>query len=389
MENMGYDFEKYDNLKNVHKPSKNKLTFLKLLILAGILFGVYKFVLYDKLHPNEIKGDIVSAIYLKESKNIFVYSDDSFYYTSETNTSVSTECAFCKTFGYFYNPYEKKVIKKLVFKFDDLPPNIEIFNFNKKIYILGKDFRKNKSFIRIIDENTYETLNDESAIVNKFSQLAAGISEITVDSKHKHQNAKLITKDGLTFYYIFQYDKLVKNLNEFSKEDNTISDDSPGSDLLTYFAMSKDEFRKTIYTVSGNKDNSWTKWAQNFGVDENSKYEGVINKKLNDKIYLNGFIAFQSDKYAVILHQKEISKSSERIITGIDTNGTEIFTLNQNDLFSKIKLKEDDPFREIFFIKNDISADISNDEVFTFSLKKAGLLIYNFKTKQMIFKIEN
>lgn len=387
MENTGYDFEKYDNLKKVHKPSKKKLTFLKLLILAGILFGVYKFVLYDRLHPNEIQGDIISAVYLKESKNVFVYSDDSFYYTSETNTSVSTECGFCKTFGYFYNPYEKKVIKKLVFKFDDLPPNIEIFAFNKKIYILGKDFRKNKSFVRIIDETTYEILNDESSIVNKFTELSAGISEITIDSKHKYQNAKLITKDGLTFYYIFQYDKLVKDINTFSPEATT--ELVPPETEITYFAMSKDEFRKTIYTVTGLKQNSWTKWAENFGVDENNTHEGVINKKLNDKIYLNGFIIFQSDKYAVILHQKEISKSSERIITAIDTNGNEIFTLNQNDLFSKLKLKEDDPFREIFFIKNDISADISNDEVFTFSLKKAGLLIYNFKTKQMVFKIEN
>ncbi len=387
MENTGYDFEKYDNLKNVHKPSKKKLTFLKLLILAGILFGVYKFVLYDKIHPNEIKGDIVSAVYLKESKNVFVYSDDSFYYTSETNTSVSTECGFCKTFGYFYNPYEKKVIKKLVFKFDDLPPNIEIFNYNKKIYILGKDFRKNKSFIRIIDENTYEILGDETTITSKFAELSAGISEITIDSKHKYQNAKLITKDGLTFYYIFQDDKLVKDINTFSPEATT--ELVPPETDITYFAMSKDEFRKTIYTVSGSAQNSWTKWAENFGVDENNTHEGVINKKLNDKIYLNGFIIFQSDKYAIILHQKEISKSSERIITGIDINGNEIFILNQNDLFSKLKLKEDDPFREIFFIKNDISANISNDEVFTFSLKKVGLLIYNFKTKQMIFKIEN
>ena len=94
------------------------------------------------------------------------------------------------------------------------------------------------------------------------------------------------------------------------------------------------------------------------------KYPGET-ELVSDKIYLQGIIYYQDDDIAVVIYVDQAGKTANRLMTCIDLkSGKEKWTLNQDSLFSFMKIDE---------LKNSGSGfDSTKDKI---AVKKSGNLL--------------
>jgi len=386
------------------KPRKFKgwgcLAFLFIPIILVVLIIVAIFYVYPTLTPNSLRGDLVDMTYVPEEDGkgkLWIVSDGSFYYVKSYETpghkEWGSDCFFCKLYTYIYDPVEKKVIKKIQIDYDQVPPKPKLFFINGSVWKISRQHLDNEPAIHQYNAETGEELLNTQSFVKKHPKLGAGISELMIDEESLRLN--LTTFDGRDFIYSLNYDKLFTNrkeMNRFFEKMDTAA--------ITLFALEVGSGpRKKLYKVIGPQNEIEEEHITKdrlSGLDRLLRKQFIGGKDQNitaelitpDRVFIEGVILCNNNDAAIILYQNRIGKKANRILTCIEADGKERWTVLPDKLFPELKIdKDEDPFSDIFFMRDDISANIEGNVVI-FKLTPVGIIGFDFQTGKKLWMIE-
>ncbi len=366
------------------------IVLLVVIILGGIFFA------YPALTPNSIHGDFMDMAIVPQkdgSAKLWILTDGSFNYiqTSKSPGSYSSgrKCFFCKTWTYIYDPIGEMVIKKTKTEQKDIITQIDMVYNKGKVWELTHEYGENDPKVEVYDAETNELVMDTKAFVAKFPELAGGLAGLRYTEADNTITFK--TKDGRDqLIYSLDDDKLYGNNKDFFDERSKSNE--PYS-VLVLGAESSSAPRKKLYKVTGTKGalSSYKSSLSNWVTNEHSLEffaGGAKGEPLGDRIYLEGIIYYQDEDCALIVHLDQLSKKSNRILTCIDMkSGKEKWTVQQDDMFNKMKIDENkDAFSSLFFTKDKIKLKRSGNLV-VLELKGEGMMGFDFNTGKKLWTL--
>jgi len=386
------------------KPRKFKgwgcLALIFVPIVLAVLIIVAIFFIYPSLTPNSLSGDLVDMTYVPEGAGkgkLWIVSDGSFYYVSSYESpghkEWGTECFFCKLYIYIYDPVEERIINEVQIDYDQVPPKPKLFYINGSVWKVSRDHLDNEPAIHQYNAETGEILLNTEGFVKKFPELGAGINELTINEEPLRLD--LTTFDGRDFMYSLKYDKLFANRKEMNKFFEKVD-----TATITVFVLeAKSGARKKLYKIIGPKneiaEEHITK-SKIVGLERvlRRQFIGGKDQKITaelitpDRAFIEGVVLCNNNDAAIILYQNRIGKKADRILTCIDSDGKERWTVLPDKLFPELKIdKEEDPFSDIFFMRDAISASIEGNIVI-FKLTPVGIIGFDFQTGKKLWTIE-
>lgn len=281
--------------------------------------------------------------------------------------STGSECIDCRTRGFVYDAGSDKILAQTDNPFSDLVTSSAIFEVNGKILQFTTGYHDSPPRVNTYDANSGALLSETQDFIDKHEELKSGIVEM-----HFAFNPKTIsfdTKDGQkSLIYNPKTDKVYTNN---TKMDADIAENTPdGSGILCGLKSKTGDKRYQLWKVTAPKKNlvkDESSYMSFMGDQERLKvfkYPGET-ELVSDKIYLQGIIYYQDDDIAVIIYVDQAGKTANRLMTCVDLkSGKEKWTLNQDSLFSFMKIDE---------LKNSSSSfDSTKDKI---AVKKSGDLL--------------
>lgn len=364
-----------------------------LVIVVGLVAGgIYLYT--SVLFPNKIKGDLLNVTFVpgkdNESGKLWIVTDGSFSYIQTTKSpghySTGREGLFCKTWTYIYDPINKIVLKKLKTSYDKLPPKPEMFTKDGDVWVVTQEQGSYEPMVNVYNAETMELVMDTKAFIGKHEEFKSGIINLrVVNEEPRHFDMK--TRDGQSFVYLVEQDKVFANISEL--KDKSFS----GSDIVSVFALGEKSSgpRKILYKVTGPAKNLKTNSISESYLDNASTLkffmESTAEKLTPDKIYLEGIILHQDKDAVVILHQDQAGKNASRLLTCVSSDGNVLWQKGQDDLFKELAVTEKDPFSEIFFMKSKISA-IREGDMLLFKFEPKGIIGFDYFNGKKLWTLD-
>lgn len=369
------------------------LTIIGFIALLLIVVVAGYFFIYPSLTPNKIRGDLLDMTYVpgKDNSNgkLWIVTDGSFTYIQKTSTpgkvSVGRKGLFCKTYTYIYDPVEKKVLKEFKTSYDELPPKPKLFYKDGNVWMVSTQQFSYEPMITVYNAETAEEIMDTKAFVKKHEQLSSGMSELYMEDNPKR--FRISTHDGQKLIYLVDKDMLFSDDQDYRKY---IESTAKGD--VTIFALGEDKggARKKLYKVTGPADkllaSSITESILNNPESVKFFYNSTSVPLTTNKAYLEGLILYQDADAVIIIHQSQIGKNADRMLTCVAADGREMWTIPPEQLFPELRVTEKDAFSVIFFIKDKLSAQRSGDVVI-FKFEPAGSICFDFKTGKKLWTI--
>ena len=364
------------------------------LIIVIILVGI--FFAYPALTPNAIHGDFMDMAIVPQqdgTTKLWILTDGSFNYIQTTKSpgsySTGRKCFFCKTWTYIYDPVSEKVLRKTKTEQKDIITIIDMVYNKGKVWELTHEYGENEPKIEVYNAETTELEMDTKAFIAKFPTLSGGLAGINYNENENTITLK--TKDGKDqLTYSFETDKIYETFAEFN-EDMTKSTEP--SSVLVLGAQNSSGPRKKLYKVSGPKGQLFSNKSslESYASNEQSLefFTGATGEPLGDRIYLEGIIYYQDEACALIVHLDQLGQKSNRMLTCIDMkSGKEKWTIQQDDLFKKMKIDENkDSFSSLFFTKDDIKVKRSGGLV-TLQFKGEGMMGFDYETGKKLWTLD-
>ena len=118
-------------------------------------------------------------------------------------------------------------------------------------------------------------------------------------------------------------------------------------------------------------------------------FVGATSQPLSDKVYLEGIAYHKDEDCTIIIYLDQLGRKSNRILTCVDVKtGKEKWTVQQDDLFSKMKINEEkDSFSSLFFTKDNIKVKRSGNLV-VLELAGEGLMGFDFETGKKLWTLD-
>jgi outer membrane protein assembly factor BamB len=360
------------------------------IILGGIFFA------YPALTSNSIHGDFMDMAIVPQrdgSAKLWILTDGSFNYiqTNKSPGSYSTgrKCFFCKTWTYIYDPISEKILKKTKTEQKDIITSIDMVYNKGKVWELTHEYGENDPKVEVYNAETTELEMDTKAFIAKYSELSGGLAGINYNEKENTITLK--TKDGKDqLTYSFDDDKMYETFAEFNE---SMTKSTETSSVLVLGAQNSSGPRKKLYKVSGPKGQLFSNRTSigSWVGDEHSLefFAGATGEPLGDRIYLEGIIYYQDEDCALIVHLDQLGQKSNRMLTCIDVkSGKEKWTIQQDDLFKKMKIDENkDSFSSLFFTKDDIKVKRSGNLV-TLQFKGEGMMGFDYDTGKKLWTLD-
>jgi hypothetical protein len=272
-----------------------------------------------------------------------------------------------------YDPVAKDVLNGFKTSFDDLPPVHDIVYENGKIWIVNSSEAGVPPEIKAYNSKTYVQELNTQFFCEKHKEVSSGIENISVDYQPPIR-FRILTKDGRELVYNPSDDKFFPSsieLEKYYRETDTTAS--------ALFALGKEENsdkRKKLYYVTGPK---YDLYFSMFWIDEIVKQNISAFKKLTaseilpGKVFIEGELLYSDDEIAVIIHQDVVGKKANRMLTCIDKSGKELWTIQQKELFDKMKASEDDSMTEMSFLRTQLAVQrMGGDVILIF--KPAGAI---------------
>jgi len=199
------------------------------------------------------------------------------------------------------------------------------------------------------------------------------------------------TKDGQSdIVYSFDRDKLYKNSADFRK------DSEQSNEVISIPVISGESGsapRKKLYKVTGPSGQIYANMSTLSNYLTNSTtlsfMTGATAQPLGDKIYLEGIMYYFDQDCGIIVYLDQLGKKSNRIMTCVDVKtGSEKWTVQPDDMFSKMKIDENkDSFSSLFFTKDKIKVRRSGNVV-VLELKGQGLIGFDYTTGKKLWTLD-
>jgi len=374
---------------------KGCLAFFAMGLLLLILIVAGYFFIYPALTPNKLRGDFLAAevVPAKDgSYQIWIQTDGSFNFIQTTKSpghySTGRKCYFCKTWTYIYDPVEKKILKKNKTEYDDIIPTPAMVYDDGKVWIVSGTFITTEPRVNVYNAGTADLVMDTKAFTQKFPELSSGIVNLRVE---KNPSRFLMdTRDGQNgLVYVISEDKIFTSDQDFKKTLKTAGGD------MTVYALGSDDHsgpRKKLYKVTGPIDKlaGNTSFESYLGNPHSMEFflKSTASALDPGKTFLEGIIFHQDSDCIIILHQDQIGKKANRMLTCVDASGKEKWTVSPDVLFDELKIDEDkDAFSKIFFMKDKIGAERMGNVV-VLKVEGAGLMGFDYNTGNKLWSVE-
>lgn len=376
------------------KSAKGCGTIVLFIILFVIGFLVaYNFIL-PALFPNSIRGNLQNLIVFPTGEGkykLWVQTDGSFHYTSKKTSggsySVSSEGLFCKTYSYVYDPLSKDVLNAFKTSYDDLPPMPEMLYVKGKIWVVISN-SKNPTELNVYNADDYKEVLNIKSFCQKTSELSTGIEKIYMEHD-RPVRLRITTKDGKELLYAMEEDKFFNTTQDYEKYYK--ANDTSYSGMFLMDREKNSDKRKKIYYVTGPKYQLYFSHPQvSFLLESKSSFYDKMDAFdiLPNKAYLEGELLFSDDEVAIILHQDNIGKNANRMLSCVDKSGKEMWTVQQKDLYDEMKGSESDSFSEMFFLKSYMSAQRMGNVV-VMIYKPEGAMGFDLASGKKVWEFDN
>lgn len=368
-----------------------------LMVVAGLGIAAYFFV-WPMFFPNDMEGQMLDLTYAegKDGKGyLWVQTNPSFQYISETETpgshSISSECLFCRTETFIYDPETKEVLKKITTEYDGPPPTPEMFSYAGNVWIVSGSFRENEPLINVYDAASGDLVMDTKEFISKHQRFSAGISELRYEDRPARLTIK--TKDGLDQVYLVEKDTVFKNNSDYMKyTETTTSGNATMYSLISEEGVSE---RKVLYRITGPAGKVFGSHIPESMLDDASyimkHYNSTAEPITPGKIYLEGELLYFDDEGVVIIYQDQLGKRADRLLSRIDKDGNIKWTKStaNDELFEALKLDEDkNPFGKMFFMKSNLKGERGGN-MFIFKLKDVGIMCFDWETGKQVWEMED
>ena len=181
--------------------------------------------------------------------------------------------------------------------------------------------------------------------------------------------------------------------NEVAEQRESIEKDPEIISMPVLSAENSSGPRKKLYKVTGPRGKLMTNISslESYARDAHTLefFTGATSEPLGDKVYLEGIMYYQNADCAIIIHIDQLGKKSNRMMTCVDLKtGKEKWTIQQSDLFKKMKVDEnDDAFSSIFFTKDKIQVK-RQDNLVVLQLEGEGLMGFDFNTGKKLWTLD-
>ena len=369
--------------------------FATLIVLVIIVVAGFYFV-YPALTPNSIRGDFLDMAIVPQkdgSQDLWILTDGSFRFVQTTKSpgsySSGVKCYFCKTWTYVYDPAAQKILKKIKTEQQDVITTMNIFYNNGKVYVVTGGYHDNEPKVEIYDAISSEIIMDTKQFAAKYPILSGGISNIRYDEKGDYIDFE--TKDGRKqITYGIESEKMYDNFADFDKDKENLQN------IVSVVALSPEQgsgnSRKKLFRLTGKEGSINRKLSsvESFPISQGAitSYDSITAEPLGDRVYLEGIIYHQDKDCAIFIHLDVLGKKSNRMMTCVDIKtGKEKWTVQQDDMFKKMKIDENsDSFSSLFFTKDKIKVRRSGNLVIL-EMKGEGLIGFDYDTGKQLWKL--
>lgn len=366
-----------------------------ILLVIGLVivyFLSYQLI-FPSLFPTWVRGEFQNlAIFPSaDGKNkLWIQTDGSFSFIMERKSggsySIGREGLFKKTYSYVYDPISENVLKGYYTELDYLPASPEMFFTNGKIWVITPSINA-PPFVNAYNPDTFEEVLNTQSFCAQNPQLSAGLEKLYVD-RSLPMRMNLTAKDGKEIIYSVQDEKFFADYADLSKyykeNDKTVN-------IFTLEAEKNSQARKILYYITGPASKLYfsSPRGQNiFESGKNKSYEEMTSIPiLHEKAFLESELLYFDDEIAVVIHQDNVGKTADRMLTCVDKSGKELWTIPQDELFDEIKVKESDAFSVIFFMKSKMSVQRSGNTV-VFIYKPEGAMAFELSTGKKFWEFE-
>ncbi len=379
--------------KNKSKVKRGfKIVLFIIIFILGYVVSYYFII--PSVFPKSIRGDLqnIRAFPSADGKyKLWIQNDGTLRFTSRTNNmgqiSLKTKGWFCRTYSYVYDPASKDVLNGFKTSFDDLPPVSDIIYEKGKVWLVNSSSEGVPPEIRAYNSENYQQILNTQSFCEKNKELAAGIINVSVDNQ-KPVRFRISTKDGRELVYNPSDDKFFPNTIEFEKYYKL--NDSTASGIFALVNEENSDKRKKLYYITGPKYDLYfsTSWAQEIVKQNMSAFKSMKPVEiLPDKVFIEGNVLYTDDEIAVIVHQDNVGKTSNRMLTCVDKSGKELWTVQQKDLFDELEGKDDDSRTEMFFLRTQLDAQRAGNVV-VFIYKPAGAIGFQVADGKKLWEYE-
>jgi len=376
--------------------SKVKRVLITALIIPALVFSYIAsyYCILPSIFPNVLRGELQNIRVFPSSDGkykLWIQNDGTLRFTSRTNNmgqiSLKTVGWFCRTYSYVYDPVDEKVINGFKTSYDDLPPVSDIVYEKEKIWLVNSSSEGVPPEIRAYNSENYQQILNTQSFCEKNKELAAGIISVSVDNQ-KPVRFRISTKDGKEIVYNPSDDKFFPNTIEFEKYYK--QNDSTASGIFALVNEENSDKRKKLYYITGPKYDLYfsTSWADEIVKQNMSAFKSMKPVEiLPDKVFIEGNVLFTDDEIAVIVHQDNVGKTSNRMLTCVEKSGKELWTVQQKDLFDELEGKDDDSRTEMFFLRTQLDAQRAGNVV-VFIYKSVGAIGFQLADGKKLWEYE-
>jgi hypothetical protein len=366
--------EKIANARTKGKKTIRRILLIFLIIFGGIGFMVYKMTTSPRF---------LNILYVTDASGkskIWVHTHA--YMRSSSKRGGSTY-SFQSNTLHILDPLTSKEIQTI-----DLPKalfpysQIHMLMHKGQVWIIKSHDSGEKSddpapaLYRLNPESGAIESKTED-FIREHSELQAGIKELDYTSKGNFITIK--TKDGLSFAYCLDSDKMMKNGEQYSMT-------SPFSG--NYFILMNENFmsdsRRILNLIHPHTPGK-TLMLKAYELDrkpETSDTSMVMDTLDKGKVFMDARILTQDGTHALILHRTEVGDDGEVMLTCIDASGKRLWTITKDQI--PILATMNRKHKESFFLgPGQISSNanaIGKDGTFILSLDVAGVLALNMNS---------
>lgn len=379
-----------DKLKNKKLGCGCGSIFAVVIILVLYFFAYH--LIFPSMFPKSLRGDLQGLVLFpsKDGKDkLWLQTDGSFSYISETKSpgsySVGRKGFFCKTFSYVYDPVSKEVLNGFKTDKDYLPETPVIMYNDGKIWVITE---RGPATVFAYNSEIYSEVINSQSFCSMAPELSAGIEKIYVD-KSLPVRLDVTARDGRKVFYVIKDNKFFK---DFSQMRNYYAqNDSSLSAIFMLENEQNSDKRKKLYLVSGPVSELYFSSPRPQSI---ISHKGSRDYKLSaelldgDKAFIEGELLYFDNDIAVIIHQDNIGKNANRMLTCVAKNGKELWTAGPDVLFEDIKATEKNSFSDMFFMKSKFEVQRSGNTVM-FLYKPEGAIAFDLTTGKKLWEFED
>jgi hypothetical protein len=352
----------------------------------------------QKSKDERFKGSFIDALVVpgKDGKPmLWILTDGSTKYIQKVKStgyySMGVQCTDCKSLAYLFDPESGNVIKQTENKFKDIISDPYIAFTNGKVMQFTRSNRENEANIITYDAATADVVQDTKAFIDSHPELQSGVKQVY--SRAEDNIVKFDTKDGQKdLLYCVSKDKFYKE--EKDLKNDIASDTGDGTGSLFCLKGDSRDLRKQLWKITAKNRDIVITGAGFFSYLGSNSFnyfygDKATAKEIEGKKFLEGIIYYQDNDCFVVIYLDKADKTSNRIMTCLDSKTCEEkWTVQPDDLFDVMKIDENSrDSRSVSSTKDYIKVRRSGN-IITLIFKDEGVMGFSLQTGKKLWTID-